>query len=217
MAQRFAISAYPTWVYKVDKVGSELYRRGLLKKAYQKHECFAVFGTARNLPEDNALWREIEAFGEALANAGYCTVSGGYTGVMEAVSKGAFNAGGDTVGVILPRVFKDRPTANRYTTLSIDGGYTESSRMDIECRLASNFVVLPGNMGTFNELHTVLVNAAIERIQKPKKKRPIRIYVLDSGNMRETIETVVKSVHSNPRDIEMVTFVRSLTTILNIE
>src|SRR5215813_7302616 len=57
-----------------------------------------VFGSSRPR-EDHADYEEARRLGRALAAAGFAVCSGGYAGVMEAVSRGAKEAGGKTYGV----------------------------------------------------------------------------------------------------------------------
>src|SRR5207247_8988351 len=57
-----------------------------------------VFGSSR--PRENeADYEEAMALGQALGEAGFAICSGGYGGVMEAVSRGARSAGAKTYGV----------------------------------------------------------------------------------------------------------------------
>ena len=54
--------------------------------------------------------------GELLARAGFAVATGGYGGTMEAVSRGAKDAGGEVIGVTAPTVFPDRVRANEHVT-----------------------------------------------------------------------------------------------------
>jgi uncharacterized protein (TIGR00725 family) len=57
-----------------------------------------VFGSSRPKPHDPA-YGEARALGQELARAGLVVCTGGYSGVMEAVSRGAKEAGGKTLGI----------------------------------------------------------------------------------------------------------------------
>lgn len=57
-----------------------------------------VFGSSRPR-EGDPDYEEARVLGRALAESGYGVCSGGYAGVMEAVSRGAKEAGGKTCGV----------------------------------------------------------------------------------------------------------------------
>lgn len=68
-----------------------------------------VFGSARPKSND-AHYESARALGAALAAKGWIVCSGGYAGVMEAVSRGAKEAGGRTMGVTA-RAFSRRANA----------------------------------------------------------------------------------------------------------
>ena len=56
------------------------------------------FGTAFIAPSE-PLYSEIVEIGRHIADSGFSVCSGGYSGSMEAISKGAMNAGGNTIGI----------------------------------------------------------------------------------------------------------------------
>lgn len=89
--------------------------------------------------------------GRLLAEAGLGVTNGGYSGLMEAVSKGASEAGGRAIGVTAPVLFPDRPGGNRFLTEEVEAtGLLH--RISIMSELASAFVVMPGSIGTLTEL-----------------------------------------------------------------
>lgn len=109
-----------------------------------------VFGSSRPR-EDHADYEEARALGRALAAAGFGVCSGGYAGVMEAVSRGAKEAGGKTYGVTA-EFFK--PRANRWidTEIRVD---TWQERLFELVRIADAFVACKGGTGTLVELAVV--------------------------------------------------------------
>jgi len=86
--------------------------------------------------------------GELLAKVGVILVTGGLKGVMEAVSRGAKNGGGLTVG-ILPS--EDKNAANPYIDIPIPTGlgYTRNT---IVAGCADAVIALPGEYGTLSEI-----------------------------------------------------------------
>jgi len=193
-------------VERQSKTSGTLQQVGCATTVPTKHRYVAVFGSARNLTDADESWKQARKLGSGLAKKKYHIVSGGYTGIMEAVFQGAREHDGKTFGVILPQVFHDRPTANQYTTRVIDGGTSEMQRVDKQWSLASNFVVFEGSMGTFHELHSMLVTAAIRRIQEPDEPNPIRLFVKRGGQIEQAIRSVVSIVHRDKQDIELITF-----------
>jgi len=100
---------------------------------------------------DSAAWVAAESTGRRCVEAGFAVVTGGYGGTMEAVSKGAANAGGEAIGVTAPSLFPGRPGANPYVTREIVAG-SLLERLDTLTDLASGAIVLPGSIGTLTEL-----------------------------------------------------------------
>lgn len=87
--------------------------------------------------------------GRLLAGAGFGVLTGGYGGVMEGASRGAFDAGGRVVGVTCS-IFAER-SPNPYLTERLE---TESlhARTETLVARADGFVVLHGRSGTLAEL-----------------------------------------------------------------
>jgi uncharacterized protein (TIGR00725 family) len=89
-----------------------------------------------------------EEAGRLLAEAGAVVVTGGLGGVMEAASKGAFEAGGLTLG-ILPG--GDRREANPYVLAAVPTGMGEA-RNALVVRAADALVAIGGEWGTLSEI-----------------------------------------------------------------
>src|SRR5438552_11400171 len=109
-----------------------------------------VFGSSR--PRENeADYEEALALGRQLGQAGFAVCSGGYGGVMEAVSRGAKSAGAKTYGVTA-EFFK--PQVNRWIDEEIRMK-TWQERLFELVRLAHGFVACKGGTGTLVELAVV--------------------------------------------------------------
>jgi uncharacterized protein (TIGR00725 family) len=89
-----------------------------------------------------------EEVGRLLAEAGAIVVTGGRTGVMEAASKGACEAGGTTLG-ILPGA--DRSEANEWVAVAVPTGMGEA-RNALVVRAADGLVAVGGAWGTLSEI-----------------------------------------------------------------
>ena len=117
----------------------------------QKEFVVTVFGSSR--PNEGADdYEEARTLGRALAKHGFSVCTGGYGGVMEAVSRGAKEAGGKTYGV----------TADFFTNAKLNPWIDEEVRMKTwEERLfelirrADAFVACKGGTGTLVELAVV--------------------------------------------------------------
>jgi uncharacterized protein (TIGR00730 family) len=111
-----------------------------------------VFGSARTRPGDPD-YERAEALGRALAQAGYTVITGGGPGDMEAVSKGAFEAGGQTIGVCIELPREEKP--NPYLTQSIRFRYFFVRKV-MFVKYSRAFIILPGGFGTMDELFECL-------------------------------------------------------------
>jgi uncharacterized protein (TIGR00730 family) len=108
----------------------------------------SVFGSARTKAEDPAYAQGV-AVGKALAHAGYAVITGGGPGAMEAANKGAFEAGGTSVGLGIELPFEQG--LNRYVELGVNFRYF-FARKTMFVKYAQGFIVLPGGFGTLDEL-----------------------------------------------------------------
>jgi uncharacterized protein (TIGR00730 family) len=109
-----------------------------------------VFGSSRP-HEGDADYEEARLLGRALAESGYGVCSGGYGGVMEAVSRGAKEGGGKTYGVTAG-FFKAR--VNRWIDVEVRVE-TWQERLFELIRVADGFVACKGGTGTLVELAVV--------------------------------------------------------------
>lgn len=122
-----------------------------------------VFGSART-PEDDRYYQTAEKLGTLLAENGYGVVTGGGGGIMEAAHKGAFNAGGETVGlnIVLPHEQKPNP----YQTLSLDFRYFFVRKVNF-LKYSVGVFIFPGGFGTMDEFFeslTLVQTGKVNRI-----------------------------------------------------
>jgi uncharacterized protein (TIGR00730 family) len=107
-----------------------------------------IYGSARVQPDD-PVFKLAEDLGRRLALAGYAVITGGGPGTMEAANKGAYEAGGTSVGltIALPK----EPPSNQYHTITIDFHHFFVRKVML-VKYATAFVLLPGGFGTLDEL-----------------------------------------------------------------
>lgn len=106
-----------------------------------------VYGSAR-LPETDEHYQYAVAVGRALAGEGFIVATGGYAGVMEAVSKGAREVGGEVIGYTVTSW--DGLPANRFVTEEQDSkDLFERLRKFSEVDL---LIALDGGLGTLAEV-----------------------------------------------------------------
>ena len=109
-----------------------------------------VFGGSRCGP-DAAEYKEALRLGRLLVEAGFDVCSGGYAGVMEAISRGAHDAGGHVIGVTMEQ-FKSAP--NPYLK-KIEPSADFYARLQILIRDSAGYIALRGGMGTVTEISLV--------------------------------------------------------------
>jgi uncharacterized protein (TIGR00725 family) len=110
-----------------------------------------VFGSSRPREGDTD-YEEARALGRALAKHGFAVCSGGYGGVMEAVSRGAKEAGGKTYGVTAEFFKAARP--NPWIDVEVRKQTWEERLFEL-IRMAHGFVACKGGTGTLVELAMV--------------------------------------------------------------
>lgn len=110
-----------------------------------------VFGSSRPRAGD-ADYEEARGLGRALAKHGFTVCSGGYAGVMEAVSRGAKEAGGKTYGVTAE--FFKMAKLNQWIDVEVRKQTWEERLFEL-IRVAHGFVACKGGTGTLVELAVV--------------------------------------------------------------
>jgi uncharacterized protein (TIGR00730 family) len=109
-----------------------------------------IFGGARCVATD-AEYAQAHRAGELLAEAGYTICTGGYLGVMEAASRGAWEKGGRVLGIVMNQ-FKAEP--NRYLTDKVATPHFYERLQQLITR-SVGFIAIRGGMGTVTELSLV--------------------------------------------------------------
>src|SRR5215813_12290539 len=109
-----------------------------------------VFGGSRCGP-DATEYQDALKLGRLLAEAGFDVCSGCYAGVMEAISRGAHEAGGHVIGVTMNQ-FKSAP--NSYLK-KIEPSADFYSRLQTLIMGSVGYIALRGGMGTITEISLV--------------------------------------------------------------
>src|ERR1043165_9896186 len=111
-----------------------------------------VFGSART-PPDHPDYKAAQETGALLARAGHSVITGGGPGIMEAANRGAFEAGGASIGcnIELPH----EQDSNRYLTTSVKFRYFFVRKM-MFVKYSNAFIIFPGGFGTLDELFEAL-------------------------------------------------------------
>jgi len=111
-----------------------------------------MFGSARTKPHERYYDTAVEV-GRLLAKAGCPVITGGGPGLMEAANKGAFLAGGVSVGMNINLPWEQLP--NKYSNVSLEFEHFFVRKVML-VKHCSAIVIFPGGLGTFDELFEIL-------------------------------------------------------------
>ena len=121
----------------------------------------ACFGSAR-IKEDHSFYQQAQSLGYRLSEAGYSVLTGGGSGLMAAANKGAQRGKSKSVGLNI-----NIPWESPNPYLDIPLFFRHFSTRKLTFALHSKaFVVLPGGMGTMDELAEIFVLVQTKRIPK---------------------------------------------------
>lgn len=121
-----------------------------------------VFGSAR-IKYTDPWYAKAEQLGRLLVKNNFAAITGGGPGIMEAVNKGAFEAGGVSVGlnIELPNEQKPNPYVNRLLNFRYF-----FIRKVCFVKYAAGFVLFPGGFGTLDEFYESITLMQTQRIAR---------------------------------------------------
>ena len=166
-----------------------------------------VFGSAR-LGEDHPDYAKAEALTADLARRGYAVVTGGGPGIMEAANKGAFEAGGRSVGLNIALPHEQAP--NVYQTDKVNFRYFFVRKV-LLVKYSTAFVVFPGGFGTIDELFEAMT------LIQTKKIKPFPVFLVGTAYWRGLIQwlqgTLVRSGTIAEHDLHLFKVVDDVAAI----
>ncbi|MFF7641160.1 TIGR00730 family Rossman fold protein [Streptomyces canus] len=122
----------------------------------------SVFGSART-PADSPEYEAGVRLGRGLVEAGFAVITGGGPGAMEAANKGACEANGTSVGLGIELPFEQG--LNPYVDIGLNFRYFFVRKM-MFVKYAQGFVVLPGGLGTLDELFEALTLVQTQKVTR---------------------------------------------------
>jgi uncharacterized protein (TIGR00725 family) len=126
----------------------------------------SVFGGSQSIPGE-PVYQDALHLGNLIAQAGYTLLNGGYIGTMEALSRGAAEAGGRVIGVTCDQIEAWRPVkANSWVTEEWHYA-TFQERLFALIENCDACLALPGGVGTLAEL-VLTWNLLLTRILPPR-------------------------------------------------
>jgi|TARA_B110000285_G_C15133711_1_gene625393 uncharacterized protein (TIGR00730 family) len=126
--------------------------------------CISIFGSART-PEDHPTYNLTIDIAEAISKSGYGIISGGGPGIMEAANRGAQKGGGASVGLNINLPFEQYSNPYIDQDKLIDFQYFFVRKV-MFVKYAQGFVVMPGGVGTLDELFEAFTLIQTSKVAK---------------------------------------------------
>jgi hypothetical protein len=152
----------------------------------QFHGEVSIFGSTRVGIHDKN-YREAKKLGKLLAENGYTVITGGGPGIMEAANWGAYDAGGESVGldIELPREQRRNP----YVTKALGFHYFFTRKVMLSAA-AQAYVFFPGGFGTLDELLEMTT-----LVQTGKIRSDVPIILVNKKHWMPLMEWIQSSLH----------------------
>ena len=173
--------------------------------------CISIFGSARTQEGDSNYQLTI-AIAEAIAESGYGVISGGGPGIMEAANRGAQKAGGTSVGlnIELPFEQQSNPYIDQDKLINFQYFFV---RKVMFVKYAQGFIVMPGGVGTLDELFEAYTLIQTDKVSK----FPIILVGRDYwGGLIDWIkETVLKEKNISFEDLDLFELVDTKDEVMD--
>jgi uncharacterized protein (TIGR00730 family) len=135
----------------------------------------------------------------------FVVTSGGGPGIMEAANRGAYEAGGKTIGLNIALPFEQRPNPYITPSLNLEFHYFFMRKLWF-AYLAKALVVFPGGFGTLDEMFEILT---LTQTQKITKKITVLIYGSDYWKKVINLEVLVDTGAISPKDLDLFQYADS--------
>ncbi len=157
-----------------------------------------IYGSARLSPRQK-LYTQTVDLAYQLGRKGFSIITGGGPGVMEAANKGALKAGATSIGLNIELPEEQAP--NVYTTKSITFSHFFARKVML-VKYATAFIIMPGGLGTLDELTEVLT------LMQTHKMKPFPVILFNSSYWKGFLDwlqgNVLKQGFISEEDLDLL-------------
>ena len=177
---------------------------------YNLGPAVSIFGSAR-MAQDNPYYAHAIEIAGKLAENGFAVITGGGGGIMEAANKGAAAKNGKSVGmnIILPMEQEPNPYAN----IRLQFNYFFVRKV-MFVKYASAYIIMPGGLGTLDELFEALTLIQTNRV------KPYPVILFGAEYWAGLIDWIRKQLLGNglisPQDLDIIHITDSPEEVLTI-
>jgi uncharacterized protein (TIGR00730 family) len=170
----------------------------------------AIFGSARTPPED-PFYAAAQETAALLVRAGFAVITGGGPGIMEAANRGAFDAGGVSIGCNIELPFEQKPNPFQTRTLTFKYFFV---RKTMFVKYSNAFVIFPGGYGTLDELFEALTLIQTQKI----KNFPVVLFGSQywGGMMKWLGDVILKAKNIADADVRLLRLTDSPSEVVDI-
>ena len=172
--------------------------------------CISIFGSART-PSNHPNYKLAVEIAKAVSESGYGIISGGGPGIMEAANKGAQEANGVSVGlnIVLPFEQQSNPYIDKDKLIDFQYFFV---RKVMFVKYAQGFIVMPGGVGTLDELFEAFTLLQTSKVNK----YPIILVGVEYWNgLIEWIKNrLLKDHNISPEDLDLIEVVETKDQVI---
>lgn len=145
----------------------------------------SIFGSARRGFEDK-IYKEAQKLGYKLAKAGFAVITGGGPGVMEAANRGAYNAGGKSVGINIQLPVEQKTNPYVMESIAVNHFFIRKLMLSFAAEV---YIFFPGGFGTLDEFFELIT------LIQTKKSKPIPIILINREYWSPLLEWIENQVY----------------------
>jgi uncharacterized protein (TIGR00730 family) len=176
------------------------------------HGEVSIFGSARVGPSHHD-YKAARKLGSLLAKEGYTVLTGGGPGIMEAANRGAFEAGGESIGLDIELPTEQR--RNKYVRRALGFHYFFTRKVMLSAS-AQAYVFFPGGFGTLDEMTEM-----VTMVQTGKMQANVPIILFDKSYWAPFLAWVKKAMlqddaYISPKDFTLFQLVDTVEDAMKI-